>query len=56
MESKGPWKISLQVDGREIELNRFCSSILTGTLLGMLSSLRGVENPGEIKMEIKKEE
>ncbi len=35
--------IKLLVDGGEIELNEFVSKILSGTIVGAVTSLRGVK-------------
>jgi hypothetical protein len=32
------------VDGEEIDLNEFVSKILTGAVIGMVTSLRGIKN------------
>lgn len=48
-------KISLEVDGKSIALGKFAKDIVTGTIAGMVSSLKGVEEGKEIKIEIKSE-
>jgi hypothetical protein len=35
--------IKLLVDGEEIELNEFVSKILSGTIVGSVTSLRGIK-------------
>jgi len=35
--------IELYVDGEEVELNEFVQKILTGTVTGAVTSLRGVK-------------
>jgi molybdopterin-guanine dinucleotide biosynthesis adapter protein len=40
------------VEGRELGLNLFVRSILTGTLTGMLSRLKGY-TPGQVRIELK---
>jgi molybdopterin-guanine dinucleotide biosynthesis adapter protein len=40
------------VDGREIALNQFVRNILTGTMTGMLSRLKGYA-PGSVRIELK---
>ena len=35
--------IKLSVDGEEIELNEFVQKILTGTVIGAVTSLRGIK-------------
>ncbi len=45
----------LVVDGEEIALNEFVSKMLTGTVAGAVTSLRGIKKDWkEIKIEIKK--
>lgn len=44
--------IVLRVDGEEIELNEFVSKILSGTLVGAVTSLRGIQK-GWKEIEIK---
>lgn len=47
--------VRLFVDGEEISLNEFVVKILGGTIVGAVSSLRGVkEGWKEIKIEIRK--
>jgi len=35
--------LKLLVDGEKIELNEFASKILTGTIIGAVTSLRGIK-------------
>ncbi|MBI4744738.1 MAG: molybdopterin-guanine dinucleotide biosynthesis protein B [Actinobacteria bacterium] len=44
--------ISLTVDGKDIPLNEFVRKFLTGAVLGMISSLHGVNNPKDIMIRI----
>jgi hypothetical protein len=45
----------LFVDGKEIELNEFVVKILGGTIVGAVTSLRGIKKEWkEIKIEVKK--
>ncbi len=45
----------LVVDGKEIPLNEFASKILSGTVIGAISSLRGVKKDWkEIEIRIAK--
>jgi hypothetical protein len=45
--------IKLLVDGEEIELNEFVSKILTGTIVGGVTSLRGIKKDWkQIKIEV----
>ncbi len=47
--------MKLFVDGEEIRLNEFVVKILGGTVVGAVSSLRGVkEDWKEIKIEVRK--
>lgn len=46
-------RISLEVDGKTIALGKFAKDIVAGTIAGMVSSLKGVEEGKEIKIEIK---
>lgn len=45
--------VGLVVNGNPIPLNFFVRKIFTSTLLGMLSSLRGTDDPQDIKLSIK---
>jgi hypothetical protein len=41
------------LDGEEIELNEFVSKILTGTIVGAVTSLRGIKKDWkQIKIEV----
>ena len=44
-----PVTTSLKVNGKTIELDKFTRSFISSTLLGMLSALRGMENPDELE-------
>jgi molybdopterin-guanine dinucleotide biosynthesis protein B len=46
-------RISLSVDGREIPMGKFAKEIVAGTVTGMISSLKGVEEGRDIIIEIK---
>ncbi len=46
-------EVKLTVDGAQVELNEFTSKILAGTVVGAVSSLRGVSKEWkEIKIEV----
>jgi hypothetical protein len=48
-------ELKLVIDGMEIPLNEFVNKILTGTLVGAVTSLRGVkEDWKKIQIEIAK--
>jgi hypothetical protein len=45
--------MKLKVDGKEIPLNEFVEKILSGTVVGAVTSLRGIkENWKKIEVEI----
>jgi len=45
--------MKLRVDGKEIPLNEFVNKILTGTIVGAVTSLRGIkEDWKKIEVEI----
>ncbi len=47
--------VKLLVDGKEIALNEFVMKILGGTVVGAVTSLRGVKGDwNEIEIKIKK--
>jgi molybdopterin-guanine dinucleotide biosynthesis protein B len=46
-------KVSLEVDGREIPMGKFAKEIMKGTIAGMISSLKEVEEGKDIRIEIK---
>jgi ArsR family metal-binding transcriptional regulator len=45
-------KVTLVVDGKQIPLGRFAKEIISGTLDGMVSSLKGVEKGKKIVISI----
>jgi hypothetical protein len=47
-----PLDVKLLVDGEEIELNEFVTKILSGTVVGAVTSLRGIKKDWK-KIEIK---
>jgi len=47
--------VKLFVDGEEIDLNEFVVKVLGGTVVGAVTSLRGIkENWKQIELKIKK--
>jgi len=47
--------VKLFVDGEEINLNKFVAKMLSGTLVGALSSLRGIKKDWkEIEVKVTK--
>jgi hypothetical protein len=44
-------ELKLVVDGKEIPLNEFVSKIMSGTIVGAVTSLRGIKEDWE-KIEI----
>jgi molybdopterin-guanine dinucleotide biosynthesis protein B len=46
-------EVTIQVDGEDIPMGRFAKEIVTGTITGMISSLKGVGGGKNIKIEIK---
>ncbi|MGO8806251.1 MAG: hypothetical protein ACLQO7_06555 [Candidatus Bathyarchaeia archaeon] len=47
--------LKLKVDGKEIPLNEFVEKIMSGTIIGAVTSLRGIKADWEkIEIEIKK--
>jgi molybdopterin-guanine dinucleotide biosynthesis protein B len=46
-------EVILQVDGKDIPMGRFAKGIVSGTIAGMISSLKGVGEGKNIKIEIK---
>ena len=48
-------KIRLLIDGKEIPLNEFVNSMLGGTVVGAVTSLRGIKNDWkEIEVRVTK--
>jgi hypothetical protein len=48
-------ELKLVIDGKEIPLNEFVNNILTGTMVGAVTSLRGVRDDWKkIEVEITK--
>ena len=46
--------IRLTIDGEEIPTNAFASRVITGGIRGMLSALKGVEEPGDVRIELRR--
>jgi hypothetical protein len=45
--------LKLQVDGNKIPLNEFVENVLSGSIIGVVTSLRGIkENWEKIEIEI----
>jgi hypothetical protein len=49
-----PRKLSIMVNGKNIPLTEFPEHILTNTIVGMLSSLKGVQQINEISIQLKR--
>jgi hypothetical protein len=48
--------LKLKVDGKEIPLNEFVEKILSGTIMGAVTSLRGIKDDWKkIEIEIQKQ-
>jgi hypothetical protein len=47
-----PLDVKLLVDGEEIDLNEFATKILSGTIVGAVTPLRGIKKDWE-KIEVK---
>lgn len=46
-------EVKLSIDGKQVELNEFVSKILGGTIVGAVTSLRGINKEWkEIKIEV----
>ncbi len=46
--------IRVTVDGEEVRLNAFASAVIAGGVSGMLSALKGVTEPGEARIELRR--
>ena len=46
-------KMKIIVNGKNIPLSEFPADIITGAILGMLSSLKGVENIDNFEISLK---
>lgn len=46
-------EVTLRVDDKEIPLGKFAKEIIAGTIAGMISSLKGVEEGRNIRIEIR---
>jgi len=56
LKSKKTKEISIKVNGKPIPLSPFVRDILTKTIKGMLSSLKGCDNPKKIEINIEENE
>lgn len=52
MEKNDSRTVKVLVNGSELSLNPFVTSFIEGTVLGMLSSLRGGGKPREVQIVI----
>ncbi len=52
-KKKRKQKIKIEVNGKEIMLSEFPADIITGTLVGMLSSLKGIDQINEVAIHLK---
>ncbi len=56
VEDRSKIKVDLVIDGSPVELNDFVKSMLGSTVVAMVSNLRGVKDPGTVKLTISKGE
>ena len=45
-------EMTLKVDGQDIPIGRFVEQIVSSGILGMINSLKGVEDPEKIEITI----
>jgi hypothetical protein len=50
-----PVKLTLTVDGQNVETNPFVRNLFTNVLVAMVASLKGVDDPKKIVLEIREE-
>ena len=55
MAEQPPQKTSVRLDSRNLPLSPFVQDIIASTLAGMLSALKGVEQPGKIEVSVRAE-
>lgn len=48
------FSVELEVNGQKIELNMFVEGFMSQTVIGMVKSLRGVDNIETIELKISK--
>lgn len=46
--------IRVTVDGEEVRLNAFASAVIAGGIQGMLSALKGVGEPADVRIELRR--
>ena len=46
--------IRLTIDGEEVPTNAFASRVIAGGIRGMLSALKGVDQPGDVRIELRR--
>jgi molybdopterin-guanine dinucleotide biosynthesis protein B len=56
LRERRPHSVLLQLDGKKLPMNEFVRDFVSGTLVGMLSSLRGWKKPRTIDLHIRLEE
>lgn len=47
-------EVKIQINGKELELNKFAMNIVGNTVLGMVSSLKLEDEPKEIEIRVSK--
>lgn len=52
--SKSAPHVELKVNGNEVKLNNFVKKFITHTIIGMVSSLRGVSDISTISLKLSK--
>lgn len=51
-ETKSESQVTLKVNGKDIPLNVFATSMFAETVLGMLKPLRGIDDVQKVNLEI----
>ncbi|MFQ5868007.1 MAG: molybdopterin-guanine dinucleotide biosynthesis protein B [bacterium] len=55
VKNEGIPTVNLRVNGKEIRIKGFIRNIMSKTVLGMISSLKGIENPKQVEIKIRVE-
>lgn len=54
LESGDLYRVHLRVDGEVVPIKAFIHDMIGGAVCGLVSGLRGIEDPGEVVIEVRK--
>ena len=48
------WKVVVDVDGKSLPIKEFLHDMIGGTVVGLLTALRGVDAPKRVRLDVRR--